>query len=309
MDDSSRARELVGKLNSLVEGDEIAARLIGCGPAAIAPVRAFLVRGKPDVVYQPRVRAVEVLGGLGARHVLIEYLGLRKTIADPAVRLAEEAVENAAARELARWRTPDVLEVLMRFALPQARSGIVEALGQFRHPAAIPYFVRALEDDICRAGAEEALRAFGRSAEIELVAAARKALPSPQEESPSSLRRRIAAIGLLIELRPSAECWPLLRPLLDESGAAIATGAARLAAMVGPAEDRPRAVGRLLSVLPAADWYLRTEIEDCLSSLYDDAQARIEQEIAARSASPKARQLADPVLSALLTVRRRNREG
>ena len=136
--------DLVRGLDSLLEGDKVAAQLIACGPVAIPAVKAFLFLGKPRVVYQPRLRAVEVLGALGAKSVLIEYITAKKSIPDPAVRMSEEVVENAAARELARWRTQDVLDILMRFALPRSRSGIVEALGRFRSPEAIPYFLHAL---------------------------------------------------------------------------------------------------------------------------------------------------------------------
>jgi HEAT repeat protein len=297
------AEDLVQKLNSLQNLDRVAAQLMACGAAAIPPVTRFLLFGKPGVVYLPRRAAVEILGALGAKDPLIEYLTRKKSIPDPAVQMAEEAVENAAARELARWRTQDILDILMRFALPGSRSGVVEALGQFGCPEALPYFVRALEDDFCRTAAEEAIRALGRSAEIALIAAARTQLPSSDEERPSSRRRRAAALELLAELRPSPESWPLLRALLEDGDAGIATAAARIAAMLGSHEDRVTAVDRLLSVLPAADWFLRAGIQDCLLSLYGDGRPRMEREIANRSALPAAQQTADPVLRALLNVR------
>lgn len=303
--DERYAEELVDRLNSLQEGERIAAQLMACGPVAIPPLRHLLLLGRRSVVYQPRRWAVEVLGVLGAKDVLIEYLNGNPSIPDPAVRMAEEAVENAAAHELLRWRTGDVRDVLLHFAIPHARSGIVEALGQFRWAEAIPYFLHALEDDICRSAAEEALRALGRTAEIALVAAVRTKLPSSEEERPSSRRRRTTALELLAELAPSKECWPLLKPLLEERDAGIVTASAKIVATLGGHEDKIAAVDRLLGVLPAADWFLRAEIQDRLVSLYREAQPRIEQEIADRSAQPLAEQVADSSLRTLLAVQRR----
>ena len=139
-----------------------------------------------------------------------------------------------------------------------------------------------------------------------MVAAARRALPSAEDERPSSLRRRRTALALLVELRPSDESWPILKPLMDHTDPVLATGAARIAVTLGTREDRMTAVDRLLNVLPAADWFLRSEIQDCLSSLYAEARSRIEAEIAERSALPRAQQITDSVLATMLAVRRRN---
>jgi hypothetical protein len=307
--DAQDVEDLVRGLNSLLDGEQVAAQLIACGPVAIPAVRSFLLLGKPGVVYQPRLRAVEVLGAVGAKDVLIEYITTKKGIPDPAVRMAEEVVENAAARELAKWRTQDVFDILIRFALPRSRSGIVEALGQFRKTEAIPYFVHALEDDFCRNAAEDALRALGRAVEVEFIAAARRALPSAEEERPSSLRRRRAALALLVELRPSDDSWPMLKPLMASSDPALTTSAVRIAVMLGSLEDRIAGVDCLLKVLPAADWYLRSEIQDCLSNLYDEGRSMIEAAIAERNAMPRAHQITDSVLRTLLAVRRRQGAG
>ncbi len=299
-------RELVQKLNSLVEGDQAAAQLIACGEAAIPAVGSFLLHGKPGVIYQPRLRAIEVLGALGAKKSLIEYLRSRKREPDPSVRMAEDAVENAAALELTRWRTEDVFDVLIGLAGSHLRPGVVEALGQFRRAEAIPYLLGGLEDDVCRSAAEEGLRSLGREAENELVAAARHAVPSVGDEHPSSLLRRRAAIGLLAELGPSAANWPLLQPLMDDRDPTVVAGAARIAASLGSEEDRVYAVNRLLAVLPDADWSVRLEIRESLSRLYPDGQAQIEEEIAKRKAQPLVLRVTDSVLMTLLAVSQGN---
>lgn len=298
------AEELVQRLNYLPDGDQTMAQIIACGPIAIPALKRFLFLGRPSVVYQPRRWAVEALAGLGAKDALLEYLTSKKNITDPAVRMGEEAVENAAARELAKWRTQDVRDALLGFAFLPPRTGIVEALGQFECPEAIPYFVHALEDDVCAAAAEQALRTLGRQAESALIAAARIPLPLPDEERPSSRRRRAKALELLAELQPSPKSWPLLKPLLAEEDAGIVTAASKIAAMLGNDEEKTAAVDRLLAVLPTADWFLRDEVQNCLLSLYKEGAARMDQEIAIRNALPEAERLADPLLRTLLSVRR-----
>ncbi|MGC2330695.1 MAG: HEAT repeat domain-containing protein, partial [Candidatus Acidiferrales bacterium] len=136
----------VRDLESLRGGFLSAAALIGCGTRAIPPIRSFLLQGRPRGIYQPRQLAVETLGELGAKDVLLEYLNKPLAIEDPVVRHAEDAVRSTAARELARWQTQDVFECLMRLAKDHLLSGIVEALGTFRRAEAMPYFLWALGD-------------------------------------------------------------------------------------------------------------------------------------------------------------------
>ncbi|MGB7729188.1 MAG: hypothetical protein WBL50_14235 [Candidatus Acidiferrum sp.] len=59
---------------------------------------------------------MEALAELGAKDVLMESLAQKRAIAVAVVRFGEEAVENTAARELARWRTEEVFQFLMSLA-------------------------------------------------------------------------------------------------------------------------------------------------------------------------------------------------
>ena len=214
-------------------------------------------------------------------------------------------MKNAAARELARWRTREVLDALLSFALPHCQPGIVDALGKFATPEAIPYLLHALEDDLCQASAVDGLRTLGREAELALVTAARTQLPSADEERSSSRRRRTKALELLAEIGPSPKSWPWLRPLLEGSDPGIVTAVSRIAATMGDHEDRKTAVSRLLEVLPSADWYLREEIQSCLVDMYPEARSRIEQEIIERNALPEAERIMDPLFRIVLGVPRR----
>ena len=94
---------IVEGLDSLLEGDLGVAMLVACGERAIPPLRQFLLHGKPSTVFVGRQRAVKALSELGASSVLLEYLTAPKTIEDPTLRYSEEAIENTAAREPAKW--------------------------------------------------------------------------------------------------------------------------------------------------------------------------------------------------------------
>jgi HEAT repeat protein len=297
--------QLMRELNSLHECDRALGRLICYGPKAIPALRRFLLEGKRSVVYQPRRAAVEALGALGAKDVLLQYLTWKREIEDPATRFAEQSVKNSAARELAKWRSKDVLDALLSFGVPHCHPGIVEALGQFGCSEAIPYLLHALEDDLCQAAAINGLRALGREAELALVTAARTKLPTSDEERPSSRRRRTKALEVLVEIGPSAQSWSWLRPLLEDSDPGIVTAVSRIAAFLGNREDKKTAAGRLLDVMPGADWYLRGEIQTCLVDMYPEARSRIEQEIIERNALPETERIMDPMLRTLLGVRRR----
>jgi HEAT repeat protein len=308
-ENAARLEQLMRQLNTVTGCDKAAAKLVWCGRPAISALRRFLLEGKPSVIYQPRRAAVEALRGLGAKDALMEYLTLRRDIPDAATRFAEECVKNAAACELAKFRTRDVLDVLLSFALPHSRPGIVEALGEFNSLEAIPYFLRALEDDLCQAPAMDAIRRLGRGAELALLTSARTHLPSREEERPSSVLRRAKSLELLAEIGPSPESWPLLRPLLEDEDPAIIAATARLAITLGDASARHQAAEKLVAVLPKADWFLREQIQMLLIDLYPEAEPPVEQEWAARSRPPEIERVNDSTLRILESVRRKVAEA
>jgi HEAT repeat protein len=296
---------LIEQLNTVSECDQAAARLVWFGQSAIPALRRFLFEGKPSVVYHPRRAAVEALGGLRAKDVLIEYLTSKRNIPDAATRFAEESVKNAAARELAKCHGRDVLDVLLGFALPHSRPGIVEALAQFDSIEAIPYFLRALEDDLCQAPAVEGLRRLGQDALLALVTSALTRLPSSEEERPSSLRRRAKALELISEIGAPPSLWPLLRPLLDEDDPSIVAAAGKLAILLGDRNDRSNAAQGLLNVLQGADWYHREEIQTLLIELYPEAGPLLDREYEIRAKLPEVERLMDLTVRLLDNVRRK----
>jgi hypothetical protein len=295
-------------LNSLKEGDRAVSELIAYGHRAIEPLRQFLLEGKPSAIYQPRQRAVEALAALGAKEVLVEYLRRHKDIVDPDVRLGEEAVESTAARHLSKWPSEEVYQILLEIAQERCLPGALEALAEFRMPESIPYLVMALEDDVCRPAAEEALRKIGASARLELIHAALTPSPNKEAETPSSLRRRGSAAGLLSEIGVSAEEWRQFHQLLNETDPAILVAVSGMAAKVAETKEKALAVRRLMEALETADWYFREEIGTLLTQFSDVGKCLVEEEIVRRRQLANEKRVVDPVLLTLLRVKHRAEE-
>lgn len=231
-----RVQGLVDRLNSLKEGELAVADLVACGERAVEPLRRFLLYGKASGIFQPRQHAVEALAELGAKDALLEYLAFEKDISDPVDCYGEEAVENTAARLLAGWRGEDVYNALLRLLRRKPMPGVIETIGEYRRPGTIPDFIGALGDDIARGPAEEALRKVGETAHRALLDAARTPVPSADDESPSSLRRRASALRLLAERNLSEEDGRTLAALTRDRDPEIAARACWIALLVG--EDR-----------------------------------------------------------------------
>ena len=294
---------LVRDLESLQAGSLVAAALIGCGARAIPPLRRFLLQGRPRGIFQPRQLAVETLAQLGAKEVLIEYLDKPLPTKDPVVRFGEDAVRSTAARELARWPDDEVFHCLLRAGLDHLLPGIVEALGTFRRTEAMPYFLWALGDGVCRSSAEEAIRALGAAAQPFLMDAVSERNPSAAEEVPSSFQRRRWALRILADLQLTEPDWSKLGATLVEDDPEIVITAARIGVEIAPVPDRWCAVRRLIEMLPRANWFLRGEARAALAEHFDIAQEPVEDEIARRMKSNGNEQALDVVLRLLVNLR------
>ena len=274
---------LVQGLFSLTEGELSVGALVAFGDRAVPALRRVLLEGTPSTVYLPRQRAVRTLGELGAFWVLREYLLRDKNIADPVLRLAEEAVENTAAREMIRSHSDENVNVLRAVAISRKLPGAVEALAQFRCEAAAPVLVAALESDFCRSAAVEGIRPIYRSAVPYLIESVRSPDPSRSEESSSSLRRRRAAIRLLAEQGVEENAWPSLEFLLSETDDWLQSCAAEIAVRLNRHEPALRI---LLSHLTSNDWVMVDEIAQFLGQHSSAAREAIVRELEAASASP-----------------------
>jgi len=273
---------LVDGLFSLTEGELSVAALVGIGQPAVPALRRVLLEGAPGTVYLPRQRLVRTLGEMGAFSVLSDYLLREKTIPDPDLRLAEEAVENTAARELGRSQTDETFYVLRAVASTRKLPGVVEALASFRREAAAPVLVAALESDFCRTEAADGIRLVRQAAIPYLIESVRSPEPSRAEESPTSLRRRRAAIGLLAEQELEARRWPSLKFLLHESDEWLQASAAKIAFRLNGSEP---AIRIILKHLMSNDWVLVDEVAQFLRQHLSAVREPIVQELSTASAS------------------------
>jgi hypothetical protein len=296
-------RRLVRSLNSLQEGELGIAMLVACGPRAVPFLREFLLLGRPAGVAEPRQRAVRALTELGAKDVLLEYLRAPRAIADPVIRMGEDAVVNTAARALRRWPDDDEVVRELIYLAGHAVPGAIETLAPMRRVEAIPYFVEALGDNFARHAANDALRALGSIASAALVHAARTLRPSTSFEEPASLQRRREAMRILADLDFEQELWADVYGLLLDSDFEVAATAARLALQRGGTGDRDVAARRLFQALEMGDWLVRAEVEDCLKQNHELLSEQIDAEIARRSDSAITPQHADHVLIALRRIR------
>lgn len=258
--------QAIAKLKSLQDGDVGVVDVIAFGKQAIPALQRILFERERSGLYQTRCRAVDALAGLEATDVLIEFLGTERIITHPIERLGEDAVINAAARALPNVHDPQVFALLLRLAYHSHLTGVIGALGASGKAEAIPALIAALEDDASRPTAEAALRRFGRRTKGALLNAATMQLPMPERESPSSLRRRRSALGLLAEIGVKRETWAILKHLVDDTDAKIATLACEICLRCASAVERSRAVRRLVDLLVHDDWLRRDASERLLLS-------------------------------------------
>jgi hypothetical protein len=221
----------------------------------------------------------------GRPPALCDYLLRQKDIRDPELRLAEEAVENTAARELGHSQSEESFHVLRAVATSRKLPGAVEALAQFRRADAAPVLVAALESDFCRSAAADGIRLIRVAAVPYLIDSVRSPEPSRAEENPSSLRRRRAALRLLAEKEVDASCWPSLEFLLNESDEWLQSCAAKIAFRLNGSETALRS---LLRHLTSNDWVLVDDIAQFLREYMSAARGVIVEELNAFSASANA---------------------
>jgi len=301
-------RRLLACLQSLIDGQSAIEELVACGPAAVPPLREFLLSGRITSVPQPRMWAVEALALLGARDVLIEYLRAPSRGADAQLQFAEDAVRNTAGRRLNAWHDNETFEILLEFCRKRNLPGVIETLAEFERPEAIPCLDRALEDDVCRIAAEDGLRRLGPAARSALVLSAVTPLPNADEETPSSLSRRRSALRLLTVSGVEQQSWAELRQLLAERDPELVARLAQIASSIANQHDRVSAAVGLVAALGSLPWFVRKEAEEALVALAPESLQAIEAELFRRSSKPRLTRARDEVLRTLLRVKATLRE-
>lgn len=249
----AQIEHLISELDSLMDGELAAAKLVAHGACAIPYLERFLLRGPARTVALPRCRAVCALGELGACDALVSYLREYKPPCDPEVLFAEDAVRSIVGQVLFRWRSEEVFEALLTATKQRATRGLILALGEFRRPETVPLLFAALEDDFCREDAKDALRKVSREASHYAILSVR-GLTNAALTGPAALRRRRATLQLLAEFGISPDEWPDIRGFLDKNDADVVLAVANIGFRVAPATDRSYLVDALFRVSPYLNW-------------------------------------------------------
>lgn len=253
------------RLMSLRDGDRGVVDVVALGRSAIPALRALLFRREPSGLYQPRCHVVEALARLGAQDLLIEFLKQARPAKDPVEDAGEEAVLNAAARSLGPVEDQRMFPLMLSLAETRLLSGPITVLGMFQRDEALPCLIRALEDDVARPAAEDAIRKFGARARSALLEAASDSARTGHFETESSRRRRRAVLSLLLELGDEAQVPPVqASALVGDEDHVIAVLGCRVVLEYGTDQERWAAVQRLIGLLPVVHWLTRRDIESCL---------------------------------------------
>lgn len=255
-------------LDSILDGDLAVNMLVASGDRAVPYLEHFLLAGAPRTIALPRCRAVRALGELGAYSTLISYFREYEFPADAEVLFAEDAVRSAAARELLRWKSEEVLQVLMDAAKQRATGGLVVAIGDFRRPEAVPLLFHILEDDFCREEAKDGLRKV-RDAAHQYAILLIRGLSETPFYGPLALHRRRATLQLLDEFGVACSEWRDLQPFLAESDADVVISAARIGSRAASSADRQRIVEALFRISEHVNWAQEGEIEALLDTCSD----------------------------------------
>ena len=139
---------------------------------------------------------MEVLAALKAYDKLRDFLQTPRDVTDPVEQTGEEAVINAAARAVGDLGDRRDLPLLLALLKREHLAGVIEAVGRFRPPEALPYFIEALADDFSRPPAEGAVRKLGLAAQDALFRCAVRRDPSSGREVDLSKQQRRSALRL-----------------------------------------------------------------------------------------------------------------
>ncbi len=290
--DGEQAAELACRLRSLKEGGAAVLDAVALGVKAVPLLRELLFERDSAGIFAPRQRAVKALAALDLPGVLREFVERWEPAADPVERLGDEAVLGTAARALAAGRDQSAYPLLCATARRHRVPGVIEALGAYRRAESAPLLIAALEDDCAAGAAEEALRALGRGILSPLTdTASRPATGLSGGETPSSRRRRLSALRLLLELGASRDVWEKLAGLVEERDHEIAALACRLGLVTAGDEGKRLCARRLVALLPWLGWPQRQEAEESLAANLAFAAEFVEQALAASAAGPESLRL------------------
>ncbi|HTZ56874.1 MAG TPA: HEAT repeat domain-containing protein [Acidobacteriaceae bacterium] len=270
---------LIRALDSLTDGELAVDVLICHGREAIEPLAEFLLYGDPRTIAIPRVRAVRALGGLDARDVLLSYFDGVAQPKDPVVLFAEDAVRSQVARELARWRSEEIFQAILKAAKQRATTGLIETLGEFARQEAIPLLFENLEDDLCRGAAFSALmKTPGATREYAILTLRRKTRTKIDGQAAAGTRRGVARLLRKLKIDPPE--WRDVSALLQDDDPTVVISAAAMGFCAAEEEEFPEIVKALLRVARRVNWLEEDEMITLLEEHKEPAR-RVAKQIVA----------------------------
>lgn len=256
---SAPIETLIQALDSLTDGALAVDLLVACGKRAVGPLEEFLLHGRPRTIAIPRRRAVQALGALEARDVLLAYFERVGAPRDPAVLFAEDAVRSEVAHELMLWRDEETFQVLLGAARQRATFGLIEALGEFRRPEAVPVFFEGLEDDLCSAAALTALlNTPGEAREYAILSLRRET--ETNLEGAGAARRRRGVAKLLHKLKIARSDWQDISRFLQDDDPAVVICTASLGFCTAPESEFSAMVQALFGIASKLNWLQEDEM-------------------------------------------------
>ncbi len=257
---------LVRGLDNLLWNLQVQVDILRLGERAVQALVRFLL-GPPSQFPDGRVLAAEALGRLKGETA---FQGLLKAVdpqrfegLEPILRLSEEDVQNAVARQLARIGDRRAISVLLGALRTHHLVGASEALVEFHETGALPWLAEGLEDAFKRDRFSQAILTMGRTAIPSLMATLEQRRMYYDEELLPSIERRAEALRLLGLLYAKEAVNPILTALRDPYDK-VRTEAALTLVVVEEGDQVLDAVPALLAGLTHPDFLQRDRCADAL---------------------------------------------
>ena len=265
--DEQAIEKLVRGLDNLRWNLQVQIEIFALGECAVPALVHFLhepANHFPD----GRVLAAEALGRIGSESafqgLLMALSPARLSECGPVVRLAEEAVQDAVARQVGRIGDRRAVPTLIESLRASRLIGAAEALVQFHEVSAMPWLIEGLEDAFKRDRFALVIQEMGTDAIPFLMETlARRRLYDKQELLPS-LERRAKALELLGRLGASDAIAPVRTALTDPSDVVRMEAALAYTVVAKSKDSLLEAVPALLAGLTHPDFIQRDRCGEAL---------------------------------------------
>jgi HEAT repeat protein len=257
---------LVRGLDNLRWNLQVQADILALGERA-APALADFLQEPPSQFPEGRALATEALGHIGGEAAfqgLLRALDPRRLEdLSPLLRLSEEDVQDAVARQLARLGDRRAIPALLEALRLHRLVGAAEALARFREPAALRWLIEGLEDAFKRDRFGRMILDMGSAATPYLVDTLQLRRRRGDNELLPSLERRAAALKLL-GLLHAQEATAAIRASLRDPADMVRMEAALALVSVEEGDDVLEAAPALVAGLAHADFIRRDRCADAL---------------------------------------------